>query len=59
MFEKIFDIIIPIAGGIISIVYSFSLSKKGLNKKSKTLLIAGIVLIVLSIIYLIFNFASN
>lgn len=54
MFERIFDLIIPISGGVLAIIYSFFLSKKGINKKSRLLLITGIITISLSIIYLIF-----
>ena len=57
MFEKIFDLIIPITGGSLAIIYSFLLSKKGINKKSRVLLITGIITVILSIIYLIINLA--
>ena len=57
MFEKIFDLIIPITGGSLAIIYSFLLAKKGINKKSRVLLIAGIITVSLSIIYLILNLA--
>ena len=54
MFEKLFDLIIPVAGGVFCIIYSFVLEKKmKAEKKSKGLLFAGIAVIVMSAIYLI------
>lgn len=56
MFEKFFDLIIPVVGGIFCVIYSFVLSKKNESrKKSKGLLFAGIAVIVMSVIYLIDN----
>ncbi len=54
MFEKLFDLIIPVAGGVFCVIYSFVLAKKNESrKKSKGLLFAGIAVIVMSAIYLI------